>query len=75
LSEVLSVHDLSGAGYPLTLDEALLASSFDSFIPLELVLRARKREHKGTGPLIVGVDPARFGADSTAIAWTRGSGI
>jgi len=57
------------------LDEALLASSFDSFIPLELVLRARKREHKGTGPLIVGVDPARFGADSTAIAWTRGSGI
>jgi hypothetical protein len=38
-------------------------------------LRARKKEHKGTGPLIVGVDPARFGADSTAIAWRRGSSI
>ncbi|MBR1004614.1 hypothetical protein ACVMGC_005333 [Bradyrhizobium barranii subsp. barranii] len=61
--------------YPLTPDEAFLASSFDSFIPHELVLRARKSDHKGTGPLIVGVDPARFGADSTAIAWRRGSSI
>ncbi|WP_339033606.1 hypothetical protein WHZ78_17570 [Bradyrhizobium symbiodeficiens] len=61
--------------YPLTPDEAFLASSFDSFIPHDLVLRARKNEHEGSGPLIVGVDPARFGADSTAIAWRRGSAI
>lgn len=61
--------------YPLTPDEAFLASSFDSFIPHELVLAARKRKGSGIGPLIIGVDPARFGADSTAIAWRRGSGI
>ncbi len=61
--------------YPLTPDEAFLASSFDSFIPHEIVMRARKSEHQGSGPLIVGVDPARFGADSTAIAWRRGSEI
>lgn len=61
--------------YPLTPDEAFLASSFDSFITHDLVLRARKSTHKGTGPLIVGVDPARFGTDSTAIAWRRGSEI
>jgi hypothetical protein len=61
--------------YPLTPDEAFLASDFDSFIPHDLVLAARKRQHTGTGPLIIGVDPARFGADSTAIAWRRGSGI
>ena len=36
---------------------------------------ARKRKHAGTGPLITGVDPARFGEDSTAIAGRRGSGI
>lgn len=61
--------------YPLTPDEAFLASNFDSYIPHDIVMRARKSEHKGAGPLIVGVDPARFGADSTAIAWRRGSGV
>ncbi|MCC8961715.1 hypothetical protein H8A95_05115 [Bradyrhizobium sp. Pear76] len=62
--------------YPLTPDEAFLASEFDSFIPHELVLRARKSgTTEGIGPLILGVDPARFGADSTAIAWRRGSCI
>ena len=61
--------------YPLTPDEAFLASSFDSFIPHELVLRARKAPKTGSGPLIIGVDPARFGPDSTAIAWRRGSAI
>ncbi|MBR0901340.1 hypothetical protein [Bradyrhizobium liaoningense] len=63
------------SGYPLTPDEAFLASDFDSFIPHHLVIAARKREHKGSGPLIIDVDPARFGADSTAIAWRCGSGI
>jgi hypothetical protein len=61
--------------YPLTPDEAFLASNFDSFIPHELVLQARKRKADSSGPLIVGADPARFGPDSTAIAWRRGSAI
>jgi hypothetical protein len=69
------VRNGSQRGYPLTPDEAFLASSFDSFIPHDLVLRARKNKHTGIGPLIIGVDPARFGADSTAIAWRRGSEI
>ena len=50
--------------YPLTPDEVFLASNFDSFIPHDLLLRARKAASKASGPLIVGVDPARFGADS-----------
>ena len=75
--------------YPLTADEAFIAADFDSYIPAELVLRARKRsaataasdlggayDAKPTGSyLIIGVDPAGKGADSTAIAWRRGSTI
>jgi hypothetical protein len=58
--------------YPLTPDEAFLATDFDSFISSESVLRARKAEIEPYGPLIVGIDPAGKGADSTAIAWRRG---
>jgi hypothetical protein len=70
--------------YPLTADEAFIAADFDSYIPAELVLRARKRsaEKDGAGEkkplgkyLIVGVDPAGKGADRTSIAWRRGSSI
>lgn len=61
--------------YPLTPDEAFIASDFDSFIGADLVLRARKAEVAPSGPLMVGVDPAGKGADSTAIAWRRGSCI
>lgn len=62
--------------YPLTPDEAFLASQFDSFVPHDLVVQARKHKDKeGAGPLIIGVDPARFGPDSTAIAWRRGRAI
>ncbi|WP_334375413.1 hypothetical protein [Bradyrhizobium sp. AZCC 1719] len=61
--------------YPLTADEAFIAADFDSYIPAELVLKARKREAEPTGYLIVGVDPAGKGADSTAIAWRKGSTI
>jgi hypothetical protein len=59
--------------YPLTADEAFIAADFDSYIPAELVLRARKRDIKPQGYLIVGVDPAGKGADRTSIAWRRGS--
>lgn len=74
--------------YPLTADEAFVATDFDSFIPAELVLRARKRQAAQapaagmqppkaptTGYLILGVDPAGKGADSTAIAWRKGSSV
>lgn len=61
--------------YPLTADEAFIATDFDSYIPADLVLRARKRDNKPREDayLIVGVDPAGKGADSTAIAWRKGS--
>src|SRR5215831_8377300 len=58
--------------YPITAPEAFIAASFDSFIPAELVLRARKEHIDPYGGLIIGVDPASVGADATAIAWRRG---
>jgi hypothetical protein len=58
--------------YPLLASEAFISSSFDSFIPAELVLRARKERIEAYGPLIIGVDPAGMGADRTSIAWRRG---
>jgi hypothetical protein len=61
--------------YPLTADEAFIAADFDSYIPADLVLKARKASIEPSGHLIVGVDPAGKGADSTAIAWRRGAAI
>jgi hypothetical protein len=59
--------------YPLTPDEAFLASNFDNFITADLVMRARRvKDIEPYGPLIIGVDPAGKGADSTAIAWRQG---
>lgn len=58
--------------YPTTADEAFQLTGHDSFIKPELVLRARKTECHGIGPLVVGADPARFGDDRFAIAWRRG---
>jgi hypothetical protein len=58
--------------YPLTPDEAFLASQFDSFITADMVMAARKEEVEAYGPLLIGVDPAGMGADATAIAWRRG---
>jgi hypothetical protein len=49
----------------------------DQFIPSTLVDEAMRREkHKDdTAPLVVGVDPARFGSDSTVIAVRQGRDI
>ena len=59
--------------YPLTPDEAFLASQFDSFVTPDIVMAARKtKDIEPYGPLLIGVDPAGAGADSTAIAWRRG---
>jgi hypothetical protein len=58
--------------YPLTASEAFISSTFDSFIPADLVIRARREQVEAHGPLIIGVDPAGMGADRTAIAWRKG---
>jgi len=58
--------------YPIFAEQAFLSTSFDSFIPAELVIKARKEKVEAFGPLIVGVDPAGMGADRTSIAWRRG---
>ena len=72
----LSSEELFCQEYPLTADEAFIAANFDSYIPADLVLRARKRDDiKPQGYLIVGVDPAGKGADRTSIAWRRGSSV
>ena len=62
--------------YPLTPSEAFISSSFDSFIPAALVIKARREKiDELFGPLIIGVDPAGMGADRTSIAWRRGRQI
>jgi hypothetical protein len=58
--------------YPQTPSEAFISSNFDSFIPAELVVRARREKAEAYGPLIIGVDPAGMGADRTAIAFRKG---
>jgi hypothetical protein len=49
----------------------------DQFIPVSLVDEAMKRtKHKDdSAPITIGVDPARFGADSTVIAVRQGRDI
>ena len=49
----------------------------DQFIPVNLVDEAMKRvKHKDdSAPITIGVDPARFGADSTVIAVRQGRDI
>lgn len=59
--------------YPNTAIEAFAMVNRDTFVDMRNVARARAS--KGvpmTGPLVVGVDPARMGADRTAIVWRRG---
>lgn len=58
--------------YPLVPSEAFIAPDHDSFIPPELVVKARREDIAAAGPLIIGVDPAGSGADRTAIAFRRG---
>lgn len=58
--------------YPATADEAFQLTGHDSFIKSELVLAARKKTCEGIGPLVLGVDPARFGDDRFSIAWRKG---
>lgn len=62
--------------YPATADEAFQATGHDSFIKGPLVLRARKNTiDDPLGPLVIGVDPSRFGDDLFAIVWRKGRKI
>ncbi len=59
--------------YPNNAAEAFVAASKDSLILAVNIIAARKAENVGmAGPLVVGVDPARFGDDRTAIVWRKG---
>lgn len=58
--------------YPATAAEAFQMSGHDSFIKPALVDAARKRTCEESGPLVVGLDPARFGNDGSAMAFRRG---
>lgn len=59
--------------YPATAAEAFVAVGVESYIESRLVMSARKAEVRDViGALVIGVDPARFGDDSTAIIRRRG---
>lgn len=58
--------------YPASAAEAFQSTGHDSFIKPEAVMRARKNDCEGIGPLICGADPARFGDDRFSIAWRQG---
>ncbi|MDR5867933.1 hypothetical protein [Halomonas koreensis] len=57
--------------YPMTAQEAFQVSGGDTLIKPEPVVAARQYKCLGSGPLKIGVDPARFGDDRTAIIRRR----
>jgi len=58
--------------YPFTAAEAFQNSGEESLINPQTVLRARKTDRIISGAHVVGVDPARFGDDRTAIIHRSG---
>ncbi len=58
--------------YPATPDEAFEVASTESFIASTTVSAARRAKAEASGALVIGVDPARFGEDHTAIIRRRG---
>lgn len=58
--------------YPATAAEAFQMSGHDSYIPPALVARARKSTAPGSGPLVIGYDPAWMGDARHSMAWRRG---
>ena len=58
--------------YPCSAIEAFQTTGEDSFIQPQMVMVARKNDCAAFGPLLVGVDPARFGDDRTCIIRRRG---
>ncbi|MDJ0896706.1 MAG: hypothetical protein QNJ92_16290, partial [Alphaproteobacteria bacterium] len=60
--------------YPATVEEAFQASGADSFVPADLVVRARKARlpRQDHAPLVLGVDVARGGGDKTRLISRQG---
>jgi hypothetical protein len=61
--------------YPATAAEAFQATGHDAFITAndpQAVIRARKRSIEPMGRLVVGMDPAGQGNDTTAVCWRQG---
>lgn len=59
--------------YPANAAEAFQHSGHDSYIPADLVLKARKNKvDTPIGPLVIGYDPAWKGSDRHSMAWRRG---
>lgn len=58
--------------YPANADEAFQTSGVGSFIPADAILKARKATASVYGPIILGVDPARGGADKTGLVDRQG---
>jgi hypothetical protein len=58
--------------YPATAAEAFQMSGHDSFIPADLILKARKTTCDGIGSLVIGYDPAWKGSDRHSMARRRG---
>jgi hypothetical protein len=77
----LSVNGIDGAKkfrqeFPCNAAEAFVLSGEDAYIPPDIVVKARSNSRYNTierhGPLLLGVDPARFGDDRTAIIRRQG---
>lgn len=58
--------------YPATPTEAFQNTGSQSLIHSSDVLRARRADESGSGPVVAGVDPARFGEDATAAIYRQG---
>jgi hypothetical protein len=58
--------------YPCNSTEAFQTTGENSLISPDLVMKARKGLANESGPLVIGVDPARFGDDRTSIIRRRG---
>lgn len=58
--------------YPNTAIEAFQTTGGDSLINPDIVMKARKCKAQPVGPIVLGVDPARFGADRTSIVFRCG---
>lgn len=58
--------------YPMNATEAFQVSGGDTLIKPADVMRARKCKQLVSGPLQIGVDPARYGDDRSAIIRRRG---
>lgn len=58
--------------YPCNANEAFQLTGENSYIDSSIVMQARKEIAEKYGKLVVGVDPARFGDDRTAIIRRQG---